>query len=248
MKQNIYLKTALFVWVCCCFTACNKNIDGYENDPGVYFFERTQDGFSERIGVKTLSFLLKPANVTQDTIKVIAKIMGLKADHDRTFVAVADTGSNALPADYKILPGIVKANQIFGELPVVVFRTPEIKELVKLLNVKIVDGGDFKAGINDQLDILMSLSWTDGLIKPDNWDSALRSYFGTYSKVKFQFVIDVLGMAEFPVLAYGVTYVPGVTLSPYEMQDKQAMLKAALLVYNQSHATPLTDEFGPITF
>jgi len=248
MKTNLNKHIALLLTFLVSLMGCKKDIEGYENDPRVYFYERTQDGFSTRVGIKTLSFLMKPAEVKEDTIKVIAKIMGLKAGYDRTFLAIPDTGSNANTTDYKILPGIIKAGEVIGYLPVVVQRTAEIKQMVKVLNVMIVDGADFKAGISDQQDVKMSLSWTDGLIKPVNWDTALKTYFGDYSTIKYQFIIDVLGRTEFPVLAYGVPFVQGVTLTPYEMQDKQAILKAALLEYNLNHSTPLSDEFGPITF
>ena len=95
------------------------------------------------------------------------------------------------------------------------------------------------------------------LAKPDNWDNAnfpripLSKYFGTYSRVKYQFMIEVLGLIDFEInyntqTAYDETL--NVISAVYAVHLQQVMQRA-LNEYNESHDEPLTDEFGlPITF
>jgi hypothetical protein len=224
-------------------SACNKDISKYADEPRVYFYERITGTFSTKAEVKSFSFVLLPATVTQDTILVAAKIMGLTTKAERSFRAVADTGSAAtVDTDYKILDGVIPADSLLGYLPVVVYRKPELKTITKKLNLKIVDGGDFKTGAVSEIRI--QLLWNDNLIKPANWDTrpGLVTYFGVYSTVKYRFIIDVLGMSEFPIATSNV-YVPG-QLSHPNMLDKKAILKDALTLYNSTHTPVLTDENG----
>lgn len=238
MYRSIILGVALLA------TACNKPIDSYSGDSRIYFFERTEGTVVARLTSKSFSFVLMDNSVTEDTIFVKTKIMGLATASDRSFSAVADTGGNAAAADYKILPGVVKANTIFGSLPVVVYRKPELKTTIKVLNLKIADGGDFKAGVID--DAKFQLNWTDNLIKPDNWETTpgLKTYFGTYSAVKYRFIIDVLGRDQFPIQT-GRDLLPG-QLTHYNMLDLKAILKDALVAYNNTHTPAMTDEFGQL--
>lgn len=223
--------------------ACNKELGGYADEPRVYFWERTATAYPVRAENKSFSFVLLPATVTEDTMMVAAKIMGLPAKADRNFRAAVDTGSTAKEGtDYKILPGVIPADSILGYLPVVVYRKPELKTVTQKLNLKIVDGGDFKAGVSEEAKI--QLLWNDNLIKPANWDTrpGLVTYFGVYSVVKYRFIIDVLGMSEFPLQTSNV-YIPGQLSNP-NMLDKKAILKDALVVYNSTHTPVLTDENG----
>ncbi|UYQ95485.1 DUF4843 domain-containing protein [Chitinophaga horti] len=226
-------------------SACNKDVDSYSNDPRVYFFERTNSAIPVKVSGKSFTFVLMPATVTEDTLLVAAKIMGAAAKTDRSFAAAADTGSTATPTtDYKILPGVIKADSLTGYLPVVLYRREELKTVIKKLNLKIVDGGDFKAGATEE--IRMQLLWNDNLIKPANWDTrpGLVTYFGAYSTVKYRFIIDVLGRSEFPLQTSNV-FTPGM-LTNAAMMDLKDQVRVALQAYNASHTPALTDENGQL--
>lgn len=231
-------------------SACNKAIPGYENDPRIYFYERfvvnsfsTTDVFS-----RSFSFAPFPAKLTDTTIYINVKIMGKTAATDRTFYAEpAALTTNAIPkTDYELLPGTVKANEMMGTLPVILHRTAEMKTVIKEMTIKIADRGDFKTG--PQENSSFKLIWNDDYLKPDNWDTfpGVGQSFGTYSVVKYKFIIDVLGLSQFPLQTAG--YNPA-QYSNAQMLDFKAILKNALLDYNNTHATPLRDEFGlAITF
>ena len=95
------------------------------------------------------------------------------------------------------------------------------------------------------------------LAKPDNWDSAnyprvaLSKYFGTYSRVKYQFMIEHLGLIDFEINYNTQTSYDeetNVVSAVYAVYLQQVMQRA-LNEYNETHETPLTDEFGiPVTF
>jgi len=70
------------------------------------------------------------------------------------------------------------------------------------------------------------------------WELILETYFGEPSLVKYQFIIDVLGISEFPTTGEN-KYEAG---ELYYFQDE---LRVALVKYNNEHKDkPLTDENG----
>jgi hypothetical protein len=236
--QN-FIITVLF---CLSAVSCKKDIAKYNNDPRINFFERTNDQYQRVILSKSFSFAAEPATVLTDTILVRAKIMGLAAANDRKFGAISlSAQSTAIPGtDYKILEGTVKANELFGYLPVVLYRTAELKTISKVLVLQTADIADFKTGVINEN--VFTLNWNDNLVKPANWDTrpGLVTYFGVYSLTKFQFISTVLGRVDFPIQTGA--YDPAL-LTHYQMLDLKAKLKDALGVYNSTHSA-LTDEFG----
>lgn len=229
-------------------SSCKKDLMSYENDPRVYFFEQDATVNKAPVYVKSFSFATEQASVAEYTVNIKVKIMGLAATNKRTFTAEAVTkGTNALVGtDYKFLPGTIDANQIEGILPVVLYRTADLKTVTKQLVLKVSDVGDFKGGTVEHNGF--TLIWNDNLIKPDNWDTrpGLVTYFGVYSVVKYQFIINTLNRSAFPIQTS--TYDPNL-LTNAQMLDLKVSLKTALVVYNNTHSTPLTDEFGvAVTF
>ncbi|WP_165499817.1 DUF4843 domain-containing protein [Pedobacter frigidisoli] len=237
----------LITWIT--FGSCKKDIDKYEDDPMVYFYVQ-QANSTVLVSSIAYSFATRSVTLAQDTIYVGVKIIGLAAPTERKFgaEAIIDANSATAGTDYKILTGTVKANQLMGRLPVVVYRTADLKTITKQLKIRLKDENDFKAGVIESN--LFTLNWNDALIKPTNWDSVvggLLGYFGTYSRVKYQFIIDTIALSAFPVQgssAYSPTLITNQQMLEYARQ-----LKLALAQYNSTHTTPLTDEFGvAVTF
>lgn len=95
------------------------------------------------------------------------------------------------------------------------------------------------------------------LAKPDNWDSAnfpripLSKYFGMYSRVKYQFMIEHLGLVDFEINYNTQTSYDedlNVISASYAIYLQQVMQRA-LNEYNATHDELLTDEFGnPVMF
>ena len=231
-------------------TSCSKDIMGYEDEPAVYFFERfaiNATNVSE-VYERSFSFVPFPETVKDTTLYIKVKIMGNVSAADRRFYAEpADPATNAIAGtDYELLPGTIKANQMEGLLPVVLHRTEAMKTEIKKLKFKIADRGDFKMGTVERS--FFTLTWNDAYLKPDNWDTlpGIAQYFGAYSIAKYKFIIEVLGISQFPMQTAG--YNPA-QYSGAQMQDFKAQLKSALQVYNNTHSTPLMDEFNnAVTF
>lgn len=228
------------------FSACEKEIDTYQNDPRLYFFERGTDVLQTRITSKSISFVPLASSIVTDTVRIKVKTMGLATSTDRVLKgATVKEGTTAIEGtDYAFIEGKIKAGQVEGFLPVVLYRTAKIKSTSLTLNLTIAETSDFKAGVIE--DQKFTLNWSDDIVKPANWDGiiSLTFYFGTYSKAKFRFIIDVTGISDFPLQQSGrVPLNPG-EYSNSMMNDIKLRVKDALAVYNASHATPLTDENG----
>ncbi|MGV3764608.1 MAG: DUF4843 domain-containing protein [Chitinophagaceae bacterium] len=249
MKQKFIYSTILFLAIAM-LSSCEKSISGYENDARVYFFERGTDLNQTRITTKSFSFLRLPLEVTKDTFLIKVKIMGETVGYDR--VVLGKTVSEGTTAQegvhYDFIDGIVPADSIIGYLPVVLYRTADIATQSVQLNLTIAETKDFKPGVAS--DINFNLQWSDNVVKPANWDAfiGLRTYFGTYSDVKWRFIIAVTGIDNFPLQQSGrVPPAPG-EFTGAAMMDIALQLKAALTAYNQANDPDLTDEFGPVTF
>ena len=123
------------------FTSCEKDISEYKNDPRVYFFERATDLTQSRITFRSFSFLLLPLQVTRDTFLVKVKIMGETAPYDRIVRGQRiDSGSTAKAGEhYEFIDGVVPADSITGYLPVVLYRTEDIKDSSVTLNLSIAE-------------------------------------------------------------------------------------------------------------
>lgn len=241
MKRNILTGCSALLLLMA--SACTKNIDGYKNDPRVYFYD-IPAGTTSLLTTRTFSFATTATGTTTDTEYVQVKIEGLAAGHDRTFgaKAIADSSTAVNGVNYKLLPGTVKANSFTGILPVVLYRTTDLKDVTMKLALQMADTADFKAGVIDFNYYL--LSWNDNLIKPNNWDTrpGLATYFGVYSIVKYQFIIATLHASAWTINATRVYDATKYTND--QMLDLGAQLKTALRTYNASSPTPLTDEFG----
>lgn len=229
-------------------TACEKDIASYNNDPRVYFFERNTDLTQSRITFKSFSFLKLPAEVTQDTFLIRVKIMGETAPYDRIVrgQAIADSSTAIAGQHYDFIDGIIPADSITGYLPVVLYRTADIADSAVTLNLRIAPTKDFKTGVTE--DNFFTLTWSDNVIKPSNWDGfiSLSTYFGTYSAVKYRFIISVTGIEQFPLQQSGRVPPKDGEFTAAAMTDIKARLKDALKAYNDSNDPDLTDESGQL--
>lgn len=221
--------------------ACKKEIKTSVVDARISFYELTDNKKNTglRVTSKAYTFAVFSDNLVEDTIGVRVRLIGEISPKDRTFYAESVPGLTTAIKDvhYKILPGILHANEYIGNLKVVVYRTIDLKKNTVRLGLKLSNMGDFKTGVVEERDF--ELSWTDGLIKPANWD-LINVYFGTYSEVKYKFIISVLNRSNFPTVT--TTYQEGL-LTNLQMLDYKNQVKDALNAYNKANAVPLTDEF-----
>ena len=231
------------------FVSCEKPLDAaYEQDARVYFFERQNDLVATRIVSKTYSFLLLPSTQTRDTVYVKIKTMGTPVDYDRFSIGKTILeGTDAIEGvDYDFLPALIPAGAIEGQLPILLYRTDKIKNQDLSLHLTIGETEDFKGGVVE--DNSFTYRWSDRLSKPRNWDTPLfgiNNYFGVYSDVKYRFMIDVLGIAEFAVTTCARCPYDPALYTHAAMTDFRVHMIAALQQYNAEHpGSPMRDENG----
>ena len=231
------------------FAGCKKTaLTPYEQPDMIYIYKNSSDPNRDSI---TYSFATKSASRVQDTVKVPLRIMGLAKNVDRkvNVRVIADSTTAIEGTHYQILPAVVPANSYTGYIPVLVKRNATLKTSELRVMLEVLESADFKPGVPNSpvvgsrsggaIRILVKLN--DYLTKPSNWDSFLVFYFGTFSQVKYSFVISVTGRSEFstsgtdPVSTSLITY--------YKLLCKQALND-----YTAANGS-LNDEFGsPITF
>ena len=190
-----------------------------------------------------------------------AQISGMPADHDRTFRLEAygdsyDAMANTIRTEDYVIP----AGQIGGTYKVH-FNTQNLSDPNLFttedgsISFRMVPNDTFSIGTENHQSFTVVLK--NYLAKPDNWDSAnfprvaLSKFFGTYSRVKYQFMIEHLHLNGFEINYNTQTsYDEETNTVSYSYATYlQQVMQRALNEYNATHDTPLTDETGvPVTF
>ena len=132
---------------------------------------------------------------------------------------------------FKIESSELAADSLRGTLKIKVIKTPELEEHNLTVAFRLCENENFKAApINENT---FSIVLTNHLSEPTGWP------FGDYSRIKHQFVIQVLGIAT----DYD-------KWSTSEVIHYTSVMIDALYEYNKAHpGEPLTDENGlVITF
>ena len=78
----------------------------------------------------------------------------------------------------------------------------------------------------------------------------ISKYFGSYSRVKYQFMIEHLGLIDFNIRS-SMGAIPAYdeetnTISAAYAVQLQQLMQQALREYNATHDIPLTDEYGEL--
>ncbi len=239
-------------------SACSKEeVDTYDTTrTALNIWVGTEAGAVYESATYNYSYAYEEGSVT-----FYAQLSGMPSDHDRKFQLEPFGGDSAIMANtIRTEEYVLPAGEVSGTYQVH-FNTQLLSSPTLFadkdghINFRLKQNDEFAVGTENHQQFTVVLK--NYLAKPDNWDSAnfpripLSKYFGTYSRVKYQFMIEVLGLIDFEInyntqTAYDEEL--NVVSSVYAVHLQQLMQKA-LLEYNESHDTPLTDEFGlPVTF
>ncbi len=247
MKIIIYTISIL-----CLLSSCAKEkIMYYEGPDAISIYIGRYDSDSV-----IYSFLTKLPEVVQDTVKLRVRIQGAATAVDRRINLVATDGTTAVEnRDYILSEITFPAGATEILYPVVLLRSPNIREESKRLYVKIDPNNFFMEGalgleIGNTLSIpYFKIIFNDNLSEPIWW-GYLAFEIGSFSVTKLQFIISVYGEDYnfeglfFPIVYEGITY-----MSPTpEVGNLPLRLRTALMKYELANG-PLIDEFGNrITF
>lgn len=248
MKQLIkkYFLPAALLFI---LGSCTKSeLTSYAEPDMVYIYK---DYFGTKNDSTTYSFAIKANSLTKDTIKIPVRIMGLAKSTDRVVnVAIVTDSTTAVAGQhFDLLPTVIKAGQYTANIEVLVKRAADLQLAEVKLLLEINESADFKPGVpattpvNPRAggNLRYKIKLNDILTKPSNWDTRLTTFFGTYSKVKYLYIINVTGLTEFN---YGVSGGP----SYNEMVYYNILLRTAMANYVAANG-PLLDENGiAVTF
>ncbi len=182
------------------------------------------------------SFANYSSTVTDTTFDVVLYVMGTVSDQDRTAsIEIVEEETTASSSFYTVDESVViPAGQDSIILPVKIYRDESLEEDTVTLFLEVVENDDFKVGVSEEDHL--KIIWNDILSKPTNWDD-LEEFFGSYSLVKYRFIIDTLNIATFDTDE----------LTWAQLKNYQIVLVEALRVYNEENSgNPLTDEDGDL--
>ncbi len=194
----------------------------------------------------------------ESSLTFYARVMGTPVDYDRTFTLEAYDGDlTEADGSYWTTEYTIGAGEYLAQFPIY-FDTSKLKDSDSFtetdghLYFRMAENSEFVAGTASMQNLIVVLK--NYLDKPSEWDSATYPYraysyyFGTYSKVKYQFMIQETGLIDFHI-SYTAT-------TPYNEETNTIstsyatylaqLLEVALEEYNSTHDTPLTDESGSL--
>lgn len=259
MKNNIYLLYLTFLAMLG-LGSCD------ENETPVYDAQRMAlniwFGTDEEHPVDSITYNYSYA-MEEGSETFYARVSGLPTDYDRTFTLEAVDGDiDEAEGSYRVETYTIPAGSTFVECKIF-FDTSKLKDETSFsetdghLYFRIAPNNEFNEGAEEFSELVVVLK--NYLAEPDNWNpenvtypyTSLQSIFGDYSKEKYQFMIDVLGMMEFAINQNASV--------PYDEETNEVSynyatymretLRQALNEYNATHEEPLTDASGAlITF
>ncbi len=204
----------------------------------------------------------------EGSVTFYAQISGMPVDYDRTFrLEVFGKDSAQVAPTVRREDFIIPAGAIGGTflLHLNTQLLPDASlftEREGSVQFRMVPNDTFAIGTEDHQSFTVIVK--NYLAKPDNWDTVptrndmliyfpLSKYFGSYSRVKYQFMIEHLGLIDFQIRS-SMGSLPAYdeetnTISAAYAVQLQQVMQQALREYNETHDTPLTDEYGEaVTF
>lgn len=233
---------------------CKKNSLQYfeEETPLLNIWFGTDAGVQDSI---THNFAYSPTN--RDSIVFNYRIAGYPVDYDRTFeLTTADEDAKLLNFTFKTYK--VPAGKSLGKLAFYVDKPTDPtlflnRDLKVSLNLK--SSTVFQPALRELSKL--KITFKNAVTKPDNWDvavpinTALKTFFGTYSNEKYKFIIQVTGLSNFTVVNNTTVNpdLPPNTITAIRARALQVQCKIALDQYKLTNGKDLLDEnLIPIVF
>lgn len=212
--------------------ACKKQqVAAFSSTPGIAFYSA---GASDST-LYSFAYALQPKE--KDTVYIDMRLFGPVSQFPRAISVKAVEGTTAKEGVDFLLPDTsLPAGAVTMRYPVVLYNTPALEAGVFRIKLQVMPGKDLavgatgleKGGTYARDSYLIYV--TSLLEKPSYWAS-VESRFGTFSKVKFRFMVSILGITDFSSAAIGT----------YGYYNYPITLKNALAEYEAVNG-PLLDE------
>lgn len=213
------------------FMACKKSqLEVYQNNPRIYFSAADL----------TYSFATRSSTMMKDTVLFRLNYIGLRLNEALPvkISVVADKTTAAAGTEYELLPSYaMPAGKFSDSLRLVVKRTPGMATTAVKLVIALQPADNYAIGLNKNGKEL-TFTINDILTKPASWESYLVPYFGAYSKAKYRFMIDTLGLSDFP---YDMT-------RNGQLLYLKVKVATALAAYEKEHGPLVDAETGNTVF
>ena len=194
--------------------SCEKDLEVYSDSTCRlnFYYEKvnTRSDFYPEMAEATYSFVYGPSTLTEDTLWYEVETMGFLSDRDRTvtLVQVATDGNDAVAGQHYVAfddatlksKYVIPAGKARTKIPVVLLRDASLKNESVTLRFSIQANEYFQLGYPELA--TRQVTFTDQLTEPAEWsynpwpeygDYSLKSYFGEWGPVKFQFFIEETG-------------------------------------------------------
>lgn len=177
-------------------------------DSGLVYADRARlqfDADGSSISDLSYSFVWGSSTRQRDTVYIPVRVLGGPADYDRTadleqvFDSAATEDAQAKASVHyvpftdegarKLLT--VRAGHVTDSIGVIVLRDASLAKAAVRLRLRIKENNDFGGGETGKLE--RSLIISDLLEKPSTWNRTTDYYLGTYSTVKHQLMVKVVG-------------------------------------------------------
>lgn len=251
MKQNILILSVIAL-----IFSCKKEKLTQYTEQSRIFFENGYSLYSLYPGSRAsqiyIDFAPRNTSLVTDTVKFNIQTTGTAVNEDRPINVTVSSANGQEGTDYLIPDKSprIPAGAYNYTFRVIMLRSKTIAKNPVTVSLTLAAGDDFQLGPEaDSADVAnrnstskllkMGIRVQDIVTKPDNWESFIKTYFGTYSETKLRFINDILKRTAFP------SNTAARTMTSYKTQ-----LNTALTKYNTAHpGAPLTDENGlPVTF
>ncbi len=252
MKQYIYLLLGVFLPLT--FTGCDYNDRQLFNTD----YTALDIWFGSTSTVVDSTIYNYSYTLEVDSLTFYAQVTGLLSDEDRTFVLeVFDGDIEEAEGSYTTLTYTMPAGEYLIECPIY-FDTSKLKDSDSFsetdghLYFRMAENSYYNTGTEERS--VLHVVLRNRLSQPEEWYSATYPYrayylyFGEYSQVKYQFMIQILGLIDFHILYTAtVPYDEDTnTVSVSYVNYMVELMQQALIEYNATHDTPLTDETGTL--
>lgn len=248
------MKRLLIIFMLCLmFAACKKDeLAQYTEKSRVYLSLRRDSLYSKfplsTAGNIQIDYAPQKSTKQKDTLRLRIQVSGSAANSDRAFVFERNTsiGTAKEGVDFDLLDKnfVMPAGKFNTVVRVVVYRNANMAKQPVSFAYNLKANENFELGPDrDTLNftsisavmnmVAIKVTAKDIVVKPANWETFIKTYFGVYSEVKYRFVIDVLGLTAIPS-----------TTTASRMNTYRNNLRTALTKYNAEHPEKLKDENG----
>ena len=249
MKRKLYVIGVL--WVMLIGYSCEENER--------YYFDRQYSALNIWLGAKNTpvdSFVYNYAyQAEHDSVIFYVRLTGMPLKEARSFSLEAVEGDIDL-VDFSYADYILEAGVNEASFPLYIDKTVDFsgfKDRNGYIVFKMKENNTFVQGVEEYSRLCIILK--NGVGKPENWDvatypyQALSRYFGSYSDVKYSFIIQATGLSNFRIY-YTVAQNPDLednVITHLEAAYLRTKCQLALQEYNNDpEKEDLRDENGEL--